>query len=130
MTKIIFEQFSLPSLFYGFAAWALAFLSGSIYMKLMGITDKEVALADNLLHTIAFVVLIAATVIFYLRLRGMDTGGQDFGLFTAHSFFLVNIVMDLIILIGFMKFDFVKWALVGIPAYGIIFYGLYFLLKK
>ncbi len=129
MTKIIFEQFSLPSLGYGFAAWALAFLSGIIYMKLMGITDKEVALADNLLHTIAFVVLIAATVIFYLRLRAGDMG-DSLGLFTAHSFFLVNIVMDLIILIGFMKFDFVKWALVGIPAYGIIFYGLYFLLKK
>lgn len=126
MTKTLLGLFSLTGLLYGLAAWATAFLAGVIYMKVMGIDDKETALADNLLHAIAFGVLIAATIIFYLRLRSAG----DFGMMTANSFFAVNVVLDIIVLIGFMKFDLIKWLQFGVSGYVIIFYGFYLLLRK
>ncbi|MDI9313067.1 MAG: hypothetical protein QM529_00085 [Hydrotalea sp.] len=126
MTKFLTEQFSLFGFIYGLVAWAVAFLAGGIYMRVMGIADKETALADNMLHIIAIIVLVIATTIFYLRLRA----GGDFSASVANSFFVINLAMDFVVLILLMGFDFSKWAMVGIPAYLIIFYGLYALLKN
>ncbi|MGI9461404.1 MAG: hypothetical protein ACR2NY_02365 [Alphaproteobacteria bacterium] len=125
MTKIFSEHFSLSSVVYGLVAWALAFLAGIIYMKIMRIPNKTAALSDNRLHAIGFLALVVAVIVFYLIL----SHAGDFGIFTANSFFVVNLVMDLLVLIWLMKFNFMKWLIVGLPCYGLIFYGLYFLLR-
>lgn len=55
---------------------------------------------------------------------------NDLKLTTAHTFFLVNVLGDVLVLLFFLKFPITVWLTTIVSMYIVVIYGLYSVLKS
>lgn len=114
--------FSKRGLAFGFLLWAVMFSIG-----LMLRLERDAGLINPL--TMKLLLICGGSglaFIFYRLLRSQGFLHRAI----AHSFMLVNSLLDIVILMGIFQRNMVEWLGSVFIFYIVVFYGLYYLLRK
>ncbi len=84
-------------------------------------------LPNELVFKITMIVVAAAVTLFLFK---KFLTKNLLNLQVPHTFLIINVVLDVIVLMGMLAMPFAEWVTTVFPSYLIIFYGLYYFLKK
>ncbi len=118
----LFDVFSKRGLVFGFLLWVVMFSIG-----LMLRLERDAGVISPL--TMKLLLILGGSglaFIFYRLLRSQGFLHRSI----AHSFMLVNSLLDIIILMGIFQRNMVEWLGSVFIFYIVVFYGLYYLLRK
>jgi hypothetical protein len=74
-------------------------------------------------------MILSSAVVTFLFFRKIKSRGI-LQAQVPHTFLLVNVVLDILILIGALAMPFTEWATTVFPMYIVVFYGGYLYLKR
>lgn len=96
--------------FLGTLFWVALFLISAIFIDP---TTKEPVINNYLFHFVLFLISLCLLypVFNWFKKKGLTTNA------TLYTFVLINILLDIVILIGFIKVSFNEWILMILPAY-------------
>jgi hypothetical protein len=89
--------------------------------------ETKMPIIDPILFKVIMVVILAAITFYaYNKIKA------KIGMYiqTANTFLAVNIVLDMAILVGLLGVPFVTWIATVLPVYILVFYGMYFIIKR
>jgi hypothetical protein len=90
--------------------WVVVFLASAVFVNP---NSGEVVINNYLFH---FIMFVFATLLLYFIFRYYTKIGL-FELKTFYTFILVNVVLDLIVLVGFSLVSITEWLTLIFPAY-------------
>jgi hypothetical protein len=89
--------------------------------------ETQAYLPNELVFKATMIAISAAvTFFFFNKLKKMNLLQVQ----VPHTFLIINVLLDIAVLIGVFAMPFTEWVTTVFPAYIVIFYGLYYLLKN
>lgn len=84
-------------------------------------------LPNEMIFSVTMILLSAiVTFLFFKKIKSRGMMQVQI----PHTFLFVNVVLDILILISSFGMPFTEWVTTVFPSYIVVFYGLYFYLRK
>ena len=74
-------------------------------------------------------MILSSAVVTFLFFRKIKSGGIMLAQ-VPHTFLLVNVLLDILFLMGALGMPVTEWVTTVLPMYIVVFYGLYFYFRK